>query len=147
MKNTDHIDFKDHNLTNVRFVQVNSYPVINSHLTCKEYVDNNINWAVDNSSLLRLDPNENLDIPNQDYITLNSAFTSPKTILNIPISNQHLVRNNQDNDFNNYKLSNILSISVNNQPIEDNDLVTKFYVDSLHENNESNRRDVRIIFL
>ena len=27
MKNTDHIDFKDHNLTNVRFVQVNSYPV------------------------------------------------------------------------------------------------------------------------
>ena len=42
---------------------------INSHLTCKEYVDNNINWAVDNSSLLRLDPNEQLDIPNQDYIT------------------------------------------------------------------------------
>ena len=30
MKNTDHIDFKDHNLTNVRFVQVNSYPAINS---------------------------------------------------------------------------------------------------------------------
>ena len=125
MKNTDHIDFKDHNLTNVRFVQVNSYPAINSHLTFKEYVDNNIIWAVDNSSLLRLDPNENLDIPNQDYITLNSAFTSPETILNMPISNHHLVRNNQDNDFNNYKLSNILSISVKNQPIEDHDLVTK----------------------
>ena len=52
MKNTDHIDFKDHNLTNVRFIQVNnSYPAINSHLTCKEYVDNNISWAVDNSHL------------------------------------------------------------------------------------------------
>ena len=78
---------------------VNSYPAINSHLTCKEYVDNNINWAVDNSSLLRLDSNEQLDIPNQDYITLNSAFTISPTIVNIPISNQHLVRNNQDNDF------------------------------------------------
>ena len=78
MKNTDHIDFQDHNLINVRFIQVNSYPAINSHLTCKEYVDNNINWAVDNSSLLRLDSNEQLDIPNQDYITLNSYFTIPQ---------------------------------------------------------------------
>ena len=34
MKNTDHFDFKDHNLTNIRFVQVNSYTAINSHLTC-----------------------------------------------------------------------------------------------------------------
>ena len=82
--------------------------------------------AVGNSSLIRLHSNGNLDIPNQDYITLNSSFTSPETIINIPINNQHLVRNNQDYDFNNYKLSNILSISVNNQPIEDNDLVTKF---------------------
>ena len=49
------------------FVLVNviSYPAVNSHLTCKEYVDNNITWGVDNSSLLRLDSNENLDIPNQ----------------------------------------------------------------------------------
>ena len=146
MKNTDHIDFQDHNLTNVRFVQVNSYPAINSHLTCKEYVDNNITWTVDNSSLLRLDSNEQLNIANQDHITLNSSFTSPPSIINIPISNQHLVRNNQDNDFNNYKLSNILSVSVNNQPIEDNDLVTKLYVDSLHDDNERNRRDVGLSF-
>ena len=115
VKNTDHVDFNDKNLDNVRFVNVNSYPAVNSHLTCKEYVDNNINWAVDNSSLLRLDSNEQLDIPNQDYITLNSAFTSPPAIINIPISNQNLVRNNQDNDFNNYKLTNILSVSVNHE--------------------------------
>ena len=64
MKNTDHNDFQDHNSTNVRFNQVNSYPAINSHLTCKKYVDDNISWRVDNISLLRLDPNEQLDIPN-----------------------------------------------------------------------------------
>ena len=51
-----------------------AYPAINSHLTCKEYVDNNINWAVDNSSLLRLDSNEQLNIANQDHITLNCEF-------------------------------------------------------------------------
>ena len=88
VKNTDHVDFNDKNLDNVRFVNVNSYPAVNSHLTCKEYVDNNITWAVDNSSLLRLDSNEQLDLYNQDYITLNSAFTSPETIINIPIHNQ-----------------------------------------------------------
>ena len=82
--------------------------------------------SIDNATLLRLDPNEQLNIPNQDFITLNSAFTSPETIFNIPINNQHLVRNNQDNDFNNYKLTNILSVSVNtSSSIEDNDLVTK----------------------
>ena len=146
MKNTDHIDFKDHNLTNVRFVQVNSYPAINSHLTCKEYVDNNITWAVDNSSLLRLDPNENLETPNQDYITLNSAFTSPQTKINIPINNQHLVRNNQDNDFNNYRLTYMSSVSVTHDAVEDQDLVTLGYVKSLHENNEQNRRDIGLNF-
>ena len=43
VKNTDHVDFNDKNFDNVRFVNVNSYPAVNSHLTCKEYVDNNIN--------------------------------------------------------------------------------------------------------
>ena len=76
--------FNDKNLDNVRFVNVNSYPAVNSHLTCKEYVDNNITLGVlIIASLLRLDSNEQLDIPNQDYITLNSAFTSPPTIVYI----------------------------------------------------------------
>ena len=33
---------------------------------------------VDESSLLRLDPDEKLDLDNQDSIILNSALTSPK---------------------------------------------------------------------
>ena len=59
VKNTAHIDLIDRNITNARFIQVNQWPQIDSHLTPKLYVDN----AVDKSSL---------------------------------------VRNNQDNDFNNY---------------------------------------------
>ena len=34
VENTVHVDFNDKNLDNVRFVNVNSYPAVNSHLTC-----------------------------------------------------------------------------------------------------------------
>ena len=48
-KNTEHIDLNDRNFTNVRFVQVNQLPQIDSHLTAKLYVDTEI----DQSSLVR----------------------------------------------------------------------------------------------
>ena len=63
---------------------------------------------------------------------MNSAFTSPPTIINIPISNQHLVRNNQDNNFNNYRLTNISSVTVNHNAVEDNDLVTTWLCRNLY---------------
>ena len=34
--------------------------------------------------MLRLDPDEKLDLNNQDSIILNSTLTSPKTIIEIP---------------------------------------------------------------
>ena len=49
VKNTEHIDLNDRNITNARFIQVNQMPQIDSHLTAKLYVDN----AVDESSLVR----------------------------------------------------------------------------------------------
>ena len=96
--------------------------------------------------MLRLDPNEELKIAEQDYLTSNSAYTSPRSIINIPISDQRLVRNNEDNNFNNFKLPNISSVSVNHQATEDKDLVTKAYVDSFYQENEQNRRDVGLDF-
>ena len=59
---------------------MNQWPQIDSHLTPKLYVDN----AIDESSLIRLDPNEKLDLDDQDSIILNSSLTSPKTIIKIP---------------------------------------------------------------
>ena len=50
LKNTAHIDLNDRNITNVRFLQVNQWPQIDSHLTPKLYVDN----ALDESSLARM---------------------------------------------------------------------------------------------
>ena len=86
MKNTAHIDLNDRNITNARFIQVNQWPQIDSHLTPKLYVVTDI----DQSSL---------------------------------------VRNNQDNDFNNNNLTNINSINLNTQAVNDNEVITKAYVD------------------
>ena len=77
VKNTEHIDLNDRNITNARFIQVNQLPQIDSHLTAKLYVDN----AIDQSSLLRLDLDETLDLDNQDSIISNSILTEPKTII------------------------------------------------------------------
>ena len=91
IKNTEHTDLNDRNITNARFIEVNHLPQIDSHLTPKLYVDNAISDGVKESSLLRLDPDEKME---QDSIILNSTLTSPKTILEIP------TKNYVDNKFN-----------------------------------------------
>ena len=57
-----------------------------------------------------------------------------------------MVRNNQDNDFNNYNLTNITSITLNTQAENDNQVITKAYVDQFHQENERSRRDFSIDF-
>ena len=61
LKNTAHIDLNDRNITNARFLKVDQIPLIDSHLTAKLYVDNAISDAIDEPSLLRLDPDEKLE--------------------------------------------------------------------------------------
>ena len=62
------------------------------------------------------------------------------------IDESSLVRNNQDNDFNNSNLTNINSITLNKQAENDNEVVTKAYVDQFHQENERSRRDVGLDF-
>ena len=56
------------------------------------------------------------------------------------------VGNNRDKDFNNYNLSNIISITLNEQAENDNEVITKAYVDQLHQQIERSRRDVGLDF-
>ena len=171
VKNTEHIDFNGRNITNARFIQVNQLPQIDSHLTAKLNVDN----SIDETSLLRLDPNETLDLDNQDCITLNSTLTSPVKIIEIPtkayIDSLHdenernrrdlgidfynessdLVKNNQDNDFNDKKLININSTTINKKPSSDNEVSNKKYIDDeldkdtiVRLNDDSNDRYLKI---
>ena len=57
-----------------------------------------------------------------------------------------LVRNNQDNDFNTNNLTNKNSITLNTQAVNDNQVITKAYVDQFHQENERSRRDVGLGF-
>ena len=56
-------------------------PQIDSFLTAKLNVDNAISDAIDDPSLLRLDPVEK---SKRVYIFLNSTLTTPKRIVEIP---------------------------------------------------------------
>ena len=57
-----------------------------------------------------------------------------------------LVRNDQDNDFNNHKLIKKNSIILNTQAVNDNHVITKPYVAQFHQENERSRRDLGIDF-
>ena len=154
MKNTAHIDLNDRNITNARFVQVNQLPQIDSHLTAKLCVDN----SIDETTLVR--NNEDNDFGNFNLtiiksITLNNqAETDNEIITKAYVDQFHqqyeqsrqdvgldfhdessdLVKNNQDNDFNDNKLTNIDSITVNRNPCSDNKVSTKKYFnDSIRE--------------
>ena len=69
VKNTDHIVLNDRNITNARFIQVNQWPQIDSHLTAKLYVDTEI----DQSSLVR--NNQDNDFNNNNNLTNINSIT------------------------------------------------------------------------
>ena len=138
IRNNTHVDFNDKNLDNLRFIKVNSFPGIPEHLAAKIYVEQAISYSIDEPSLLRLDPDEQLKLDEQDSIVLNSISTSPKNItIKLPtksyVDSLHessrkrrdlsSVFNDQDNEFDNNKLTNLDSASVKRNPNSDEELV------------------------
>ena len=57
-----------------------------------------------------------------------------------------LARNNQDKDFNNNNLTNLNSITLKTQAVNDNHVITETYVDQFHQENEQFGRDLGIDF-
>ena len=155
VKNNAHIDLNDRNITNARFIQVNQLPQIDSHLTPRLYVDN----AVDESSLVRNNQDNdfnNNNLTNINSITLNKQAENDNEVitkayvdqfhqenersrrdLGIDFYNESndIVKNNQDNDLNDNKLTNINSITVNRNPTSDNELSNKKYIDEALDKN------------
>ena len=143
IRNNRHVDFNDKNLDKVGFAQVNSMPAVREQLTPKYYVDRAISYWLDEISLLRLDPDEKLKLDEQDSITLNSSLMSPKTTIELPtksyVDSLHKITrnrrdlssvfNDQDKEFDNNKLTNLDSVSVNRDPSSDNELTNKKYLD------------------
>ena len=69
-----------------------------------------------------------------------------KVYVDNAIDEQTLVRNYQDNDFNNNNLTNMNSITLNTQAVNGNEVLTEAYVYQFHIDNERNRRDVGLSF-
>ena len=72
---------------------------------------------------------------------INQPLT-PKQYVDDAIDELYLVRNNQDNDFNNHILTNINSNTLDTQAVNDNQVNTESYVDQFHQENERSRRDL-----
>ena len=149
IKNTEHIDLNGRNITNARFIQVNQWPQIDSHLTPRLYVDN----AVDESSLVRNNHDNDFFINNLTNIisiTLNTQAVNDNQVitkayvdqfhqehersrrdLGVDFYNESndIVKNNEDNQLNDKKLTNLDSITINRNPSSDNEVSNKKYID------------------
>ena len=118
-------------------------PAVAEQVTAKYCVDNAVFYGVDESSLLRLEPDGKLKLDEQGSITLSSTLISPKTMIEIPTKSYvdsldessrnrrdvSPVLNGQDNDFDNNKLTNSDIVTVIRNPNLDNELSNKKYVD------------------
>ena len=102
LKNTDHVDFNDKNLDNIRWVKVNKMPEAPNDLVPKLYVNNALSDVL-------------------GYVNELHEITRNRRDLSS-------VFNDQDNDCDNYKLTNLDSVTVNRDPNVDNELSKKKYV-------------------
>ena len=149
IKNNAHIDLKDRNITNARFVQVNQLPQVDSHLTAKLYVD----IVINESSLVKNTQDNDIDkynLTNINSITLNKQAENDNEVITKAYVDQFhqenersrrdvgldfynesndLVKNNQDNDLKDNKVTNLDSVTVNRKPSSDNELANKKYID------------------
>ena len=147
IRNNAHIDLNDGNITNCRFLSVNQLPQIDSHLTAKLYVDN----SIDETSLVRNNKDNdfgNFNLTNINSITLNKQAENDNEVitkayvdqfhqenerrnLGIDFYNESadLVKNNQDNNLNDKKLTNLDSVKINRNPTLDNEVANKKYFD------------------
>ena len=101
------------------------------------YIESNIEEDIDLKNQYRI---KNLPDP------ISNTEACSKNYVDNSIDESSLVRNNQDNNFNNNNLTNINSITLNKQAENDNEVITKAYVDQFHQENERSRRDLGINF-
>ena len=143
LKNNAQIDLNGRNIFNARFIKVNELPQITSHITAKLYVDN----SRDEPSLVRNNQDNDFNIRNLtniNSITLDTQAVNDNQVITKAYVDQFhsdnertgrdlglelyeestdLVKNNQENDLNDKKLTNIVSLTVNRNPSSDNELV------------------------
>ena len=91
------------------------------------------------------------NITNARFIQVNQlpqidSRLTAKLYVDNAIGERSRVRNNQNNEFNNYNLTNINSFISYTEAANDNHVITKAYVNQLHQDNERSRPDLRLDF-
>ena len=165
------IDFNDVKLENIKFVKVNYAPAHPNHLTPKVYVDNTMNDSTIVRNIQNNDFNNN-NLTNINSITLNKQAENDNEVITKAYVDQfhqenersrrdlgndfynessEVVKNNQNIDFNDNKLMNINSITINNNPTDDNHVSNKKYIDNqldkdtiVRLNDDSNDRSLKV---
>ena len=96
---------------------------------------------MDNSSLIRVDPDEKLNLDEQDFIVLNPSLTLPKTQFELHTksyvksyvdsrwNDPSIIKNTAHVDFNAKNRDGVRLIKVNSLPGVREHLTPKFYVD------------------
>ena len=92
---------------------------------------------------------EDIDLKNQNRIKnlpdpISIGEAASKNYVDNLFNDPSIIKNNKDNDFGNYSLTNINSITMNKQAENDNEVISKAYVDQFHQENEQSRRDLGI---
>ena len=124
LENTEHIDLNDRNITKARFIQVNQWPQIDSHLTPQLFVEN----AADEQSLVGNNQGNdfgNYNLTNINSITLNKQAENDDEVItkayvgqfhqenersrrdvgsDFYIESSDLIKDNQYNDLSDNKL-------------------------------------------
>ena len=122
------------NVINVGSIEVNHWPEYGDQLPSKLYVDKTITNTVDESPLLRLDPDEKFNLDEQDSILLNSTLTSPETIIKLPsevyvdnkFNDPSIIKDAAHVDFNDKNFDNVRFTEVNSMPAVGEHLTTNY---------------------
>ena len=117
-------------------------PVILQDASTKIYLDNIFKNDIDFIDVKL----ENIKFVKVNYQPAHPNHLTPKICVDNTIDESKLVRNNQDNDFSIYNLTNINCITLNTQAVNDNQVITKAYVDQFHQEYERSQRDVGLDF-
>ena len=116
----------------------------------KKNVDKLINNPNELKNATHIDLNDR-NITNARFIQVNQlpqidSHLTAKLYVDNTIDEYSLVRNNKDNNFNNFNLTKINSITLNTPAVNDNQVITKSYVDHFHNDKERNRRYLGLAF-
>ena len=117
-------------------------PVSIREACSKNYVDNIFKNDIDFNDVKL----EIIRFVKVNYQPAVNEHLTPKIYVDNAIHKLSLTRNNKDNDFNNNNLTNINSITLNTQAVNDNEVITKAYVDQFHQENKTDRRDLGLSF-